>query len=152
MRPSCSAAENVTSLKTEPGSYSWVTAVLFAASLTASFGPIGMTPAGRARPPSAAVADTGAFGMRRDQIGHGEDLARLHVHEDGRPTEGLRRLDRLGQRLLRLVLELRIEGQLEPLAGLAGHLIVHRRLRAAPRRTATPISVSLPAVPASSRL
>src|SRR6185437_10041389 len=45
MRPSCRAAEKVTSLNTEPGSYSWVTARLFGASSTASLGPMGTTPA-----------------------------------------------------------------------------------------------------------
>ena len=37
IRPSASAAENVTSLKTEPGSYSWVTARLLDASLTGRY-------------------------------------------------------------------------------------------------------------------
>ena len=61
MSPSCSAAENVTSLNTEPGSYSCVTAVLFGASLTASFGPIGMTPPAVVAT-AGGVADTGAVG------------------------------------------------------------------------------------------
>ncbi len=61
MSPSWRAAENVTSLKTEPGSYSWVTAVLFGASLTASLGPIGMTPPAVAAE-AGGVAETGALG------------------------------------------------------------------------------------------
>ena len=48
------------------------------------------------------------------EIGHGEDLARLHVHDDGGAADGVGGLDGLGQRLLRLVLELRVERQLQP--------------------------------------
>src|ERR1700722_17147725 len=58
VRPSCRAAENVTSLKTEPGSEGGATGGLLGASLTASLAPRGTTPAAgvaRAAAPGTAL-------------------------------------------------------------------------------------------------
>ena len=68
-------------------------------------------------------------GMGRDEVRHRENLARLHVHDDGRAADGVRRFDRLGQCLLGLVLELRVDGELQSRPRSRRHLVRHRRLR-----------------------
>ena len=94
MIPSCRAAENVTSLNTDPGSYTLVRARLDGASTTAPSG--------------------------GGQVGHGQDVAGVGVHHDGRPALGVRGLDLGAQCLLGDVLQRLVEGEFDTGPRLGG--------------------------------
>ncbi len=116
MTPVLRAAEMVISLLTEPGSYTWVNAVADGASTGAAVA-AGPGDFGAPVTLTGTAGGCGVAGGRHGELGVGEDLAGLRVHQQGDPVRGLGRHDGLGQGLLGVVLQGLVDAEDQVLAG-----------------------------------
>ena len=111
-RPSSTAPAMVTTLFTDPGSKTLVTAML------------------------SSLGTGGPPGLAGHHVGHGEDLAGAGVHDDDHAALGLGRHDLGGERSLGLVLHGLVDGEHQGGAGRRGLELAHAGGDVAPGRVA----------------